>query len=199
MKKRRSSGKIKLASTVTQFSCFFTVLASLFLAHLFVTPQHAFAGCGWFFKKHSPDLEEPSDEDLAVHMRIKRYGSFLLTDAIRPSYEVDVKPQEGFTLRSKNWHGSQLIAAVSAEKLVDVLESLLETMDSHVDFYVFSFHMTGSENPRVWTKTELDRTLALSFFHDHIDLFLNDGCLSIAVRDSDEDNLIYLTITNSFL
>ena len=33
---------------------------------------------------------------LATHLQISRYGSFTLTDAIRPALDVPVRPREGY-------------------------------------------------------------------------------------------------------
>ncbi|NIP86910.1 MAG: hypothetical protein GTO03_15635, partial [Planctomycetales bacterium] len=41
-------------------------------------------------------FETLSDEELETHLNIARYGDFLLTDAIRPSYDLQVVPRKGF-------------------------------------------------------------------------------------------------------
>ena len=37
-----------------------------------------------------------SDEALEDHLRISKYGNFQLTDAVRPSYDVEVAPTQGY-------------------------------------------------------------------------------------------------------
>ena len=41
-------------------------------------------------------FERLSEEELEAHLGVARYGSFLLTDAIRPSYDLQVVPSEGY-------------------------------------------------------------------------------------------------------
>ena len=43
-------------------------------------------------RKNNPGNEQHLEEHLAV----KRYGNFLLTDAIRPSYSLPVIPKQGY-------------------------------------------------------------------------------------------------------
>jgi len=44
----------------------------------------------------SSSFEQLSEEQLESHLRVARYGSFRLTDAIRPSYDLQVIPQQGY-------------------------------------------------------------------------------------------------------
>ena len=37
-----------------------------------------------------------TEQQIEAHMRIARYGSFLLTDAIRPSFDLQIMPRSGF-------------------------------------------------------------------------------------------------------
>ena len=37
-----------------------------------------------------------SEEDLEAHLRVARYGDFVLTDAVRPSYDLQVVPTQGY-------------------------------------------------------------------------------------------------------
>ena len=37
-----------------------------------------------------------SEEDLETHLRVARYGDFTLTDAVRPSYDLQVVPAQGY-------------------------------------------------------------------------------------------------------
>ena len=38
----------------------------------------------------------PDDAAFAAHMARRRYGSFTLTDAIRPGWQLDVVPRAGY-------------------------------------------------------------------------------------------------------
>ena len=37
-----------------------------------------------------------SEEQLEAHLNIARYGNFMLTDAVRPSYDLQVVPSSGY-------------------------------------------------------------------------------------------------------
>ena len=37
-----------------------------------------------------------TDDQLETHLKIARYGNFVLTDAVRPSYDLQVVPRTGF-------------------------------------------------------------------------------------------------------
>ena len=41
-------------------------------------------------------FETLSEEELEAHLGVQRYGSFCLTDAIRPSYDLKVVPSQGY-------------------------------------------------------------------------------------------------------
>ena len=41
-------------------------------------------------------FESLSDDELQTHMGIDTYGVFDLTDAIRPSYDLQIVPRQGF-------------------------------------------------------------------------------------------------------
>ena len=41
-------------------------------------------------------FEHLSEEELEAHLGVQRYGNFQLTDAVRPSYDLQVVPQQGF-------------------------------------------------------------------------------------------------------
>ena len=41
-------------------------------------------------------FDDLSQEQLDAHLRVGRYGNFLLTDAVRPSIGLEVIPREGY-------------------------------------------------------------------------------------------------------
>ena len=41
-------------------------------------------------------FERLSEEELEAHLGVQRYGRFTLTDAIRPSYDLKIVPQQGY-------------------------------------------------------------------------------------------------------
>ena len=42
--------------------------------------------------------EHVTPEQLTAHLRVDRYGDFLLTEAVRPSVDLQVVPREGFRI-----------------------------------------------------------------------------------------------------
>ena len=54
------------------------------------------------FHETAPDtvgassFERLSEEELETHLAVSKYGNFQLTDAIRPSYDLKVTPEEGY-------------------------------------------------------------------------------------------------------
>ena len=44
----------------------------------------------------SSSFDELSKEELEVHLGVRRYGEFTLTDAVRPSYDLKVVPRQGY-------------------------------------------------------------------------------------------------------
>ena len=45
---------------------------------------------------NTSSFEHLSEEELETHLGVARYGNFLLTDAIRPSYDLQVVPRQGY-------------------------------------------------------------------------------------------------------
>ena len=93
-----------------------------------------------FLKTNYRDGEPPrgvssfrnlSEAQLDAHMSVARYGDFTLTDAVRPSYNLDIVPRTGYR---NEWYVDQdsgaripvLMTAVTRERLFDTFLSLLD-------------------------------------------------------------------------
>lgn len=125
------------------------------------------------------------------HLAKERYGDFVLTDAIRPSLQVPIIPEEGF--RIDVYRDSQaglelpvLVAALSREKLFDVFVDLLQPLGESVDLVLETSHQTGDSAHKDLVRDHIDLPVLLSHFYDHEDLLLNDGCTGTAVVSSSE-------------
>ena len=75
---------------------------------------------------------------LAAHLQVDRYGDFWLTEAIRPSLDLQVVPREGYRLDTYRDERAGievpvLVAAVSRERLFDVFLELLDPLGDLVD------------------------------------------------------------------
>ncbi len=126
-------------------------------------------------------------EEIETHIAIAQYGSFRLTDAIRPSYDLRILPEEGYSRRL--WRAAEgraaipvLTAMVSSEKLSDLFFDLLSEMGGMVDAVLESSHLRRSGHTD-YTRDEIDLPILMSCLYDFEDLLLNDGYFGIAVID----------------
>jgi hypothetical protein len=123
---------------------------------------------------------------LAAHLQIDRYGDFQLTDAIRPSMDLQVVPRQGFrvdTYRDQR-AGLQvpvLAAALSRERLFDMFLELLRPLGEVVDVVVETSHDSDGGGHRDLYRENIDRSVLESHFYEFEDLLLNDGCTGVAV------------------
>ncbi|KAJ3051212.1 hypothetical protein HK102_012110, partial [Quaeritorhiza haematococci] len=83
-------------------------------------------------------FDDLSQEQLDAHLRVGRYGSFSLTDAVRPSIGLEVVPREGYRrdVYCDPESGNKmpvLAASVSSDRLFDVFMDLLDPLGEVVD------------------------------------------------------------------
>src|SRR5690606_9981109 len=83
--------------------------------------------------------------ELETYLGVARYGNFTLTGAIRPAYDLQVIPKQGF--RHDVYHDEEsktnvpvLMAAASAEHLFDVFMDLLDPLGPEVDVVLETSH-----------------------------------------------------------
>jgi hypothetical protein len=131
-------------------------------------------------------FESVSEEQLEAHLEIARYGSFVLSDAVRPSYGLDVVPSGGF--RHDVYRDEQakrdvpvLMAAVSRERLFDTFMELLDPLGSVVDVVLETSHNYAASGHRDLYREHIDMPILQSVLWDFEDLLVNDGCTGIAV------------------
>lgn len=122
--------------------------------------------------------------DLAAHLRVKQYGQFTLSDAIRPAPGVPLLPREGYRLkvfrdRSRRLRLPLLTAAVSAERLFDAFFALMEPLGEEVHVVLESSHT--AEQRADYRRNRIDAPVLKSHFCDYEDLIVNDGCTGVAV------------------
>lgn len=127
-----------------------------------------------------------NQKNLANHLQTRRYGDFQLTDAIRPSLDLAVVPQQGYrrdTFRDSN--GTELspalVASVSAEHLFDVFLDLVELLGESVDVVIESSHDVQEVGRVEHVREHIDLPVLMSYFCEHEDLLLNDGCTGVSV------------------
>ena len=125
-------------------------------------------------------------DSLADHLRVDRYGDFVLTDAIRPALHLPVVPCEGFRLDvfrepQAGLEVPVIAAAVSREKLFDVFLSLLAPLGPTVDVVLETSHESEGASHRDLLREHIDLPVLASHLCDYEDLLLNDGCTGVAV------------------
>ncbi len=126
------------------------------------------------------------EEALEAHLGVARYGNFLLTEAVRPSYDLQVVPTQGY--RHDSYHDEQnhtsvpvLMAAVSSEHLFESFMELLDPLGSVVDVVLETSHNRGSNGHTDLYREHIDMPVLKSVLWEYEDLLLNDGCTGLAV------------------
>jgi hypothetical protein len=134
----------------------------------------------------SSSFERLSEEELETHLRVAQYGHFRLTDAVRPSYDLQVTPTQGY--RHDEYRDETgrtripvLMGAASSEILFDLFVELLEPLGSEVDVVLETSHYQRRSGHRDLYREHIDLPVLTSILWDYEDLLLNDGCTGIAV------------------
>lgn len=130
-------------------------------------------------------FENLNEEQLETHMNIAKYGNFVLTDAIRPSYDLQVMPQAGY--RHDAYHDRDtgikipvLMASVTRSKLLDVFFDLLDPLGPVVDVVLETSHERRGGHEDLY-REDIDLPILKSTLYDFEDVLLNDGCTGVAV------------------
>jgi len=134
-------------------------------------------------KSHS-SFEDLSETQLEQHLSIARYGSFLLTEAVRPSFNLEVVPSAGCRRDVYRDPDTQidvpvLMVAQTRERLFDLFISLLDPLGDEVDVVLETSH--DSDAHQDLYREHIDLPILKSTLYDHEDLLLNDGCTGVAV------------------
>ena len=131
-------------------------------------------------------FEQLSEEELEAHLGVSRYGSFALTEAVRPSYDLQVVPSEGYRhdcYRDEENHTTVpvLMGAVSGERLFDVFLDLLDPLGNVVDVVLETSHNRDRQGHRDLYREHIDLPVLKSILWEYEELLLNDGCTGVAV------------------
>lgn len=127
-----------------------------------------------------------SDTQLEEHLSVARYGSFMLTDAVRPSFDLAVVPSAGWrrdTYRDKETgiDVPVIMAAQTRHKLFELFIELLAPLGDEVDVVLETSHRTGNTGHEDLYREQIDMPILKSLLYDYEDSILNDGCIGIAV------------------
>ncbi|NLX98984.1 MAG: hypothetical protein GXY83_22795 [Rhodopirellula sp.] len=131
-------------------------------------------------------FERLNEEELEAHLGVSRYGDFLLTEAVRPSYDLQVVPTQGYRHDSYRDEENRttvpvLMAAVSRDRLFDMFMDLIDPLGNVVDVVLETSHDRGNQGHTDLYREHIDVPVLKSILWDYEDLLLNDGCTGIAV------------------
>ena len=123
---------------------------------------------------------------MEAHLGVARYGDFTLTDAIRPSYDLQVVPAQGF--RHDVYHDADsrcsvpvLMGSASREGLFEMFMDLLDPLGSEVGRGAGDEPLPRSTGHIDLYREHIDMPVLKSILWDYEELLLNDGCIGIAV------------------
>ena len=131
-------------------------------------------------------FESLTEEQLETHLKIGRYGNFLLTEAVRPSYDLQVVPCTGYRhdVYQDDESGVEIpviMGAASSEIVLDIFFDLLDPMGQRVDVVLETSHDHNQGGHKDQFREDIDLPVLKSTLYDYEDLLLNDGCAGIAV------------------
>lgn len=134
----------------------------------------------------SSSFESLTDDQIETHLNIDKYGDFVLTNAIRPSYDLQVVPKTGyrhdFFVDSENGIKIPvLMASASREILLDLFFDLMEPLGESVDVVLETSHDQDSNEHKDLYREHIDLPILKSTLYDYEDILLEDGCMGIAV------------------
>jgi hypothetical protein len=127
-----------------------------------------------------------SEAELEAHLGVARYGDFELSDAVRPSYNLEVVPSAGFrhdVYRDEENRANVpvIMAAVTKDRLMESFMALVEPLGEVVDVVLETSHGHKSHGHTDLYREYIDMPILQSTLWDFEDLLVNDGCTGIAV------------------
>jgi hypothetical protein len=130
-------------------------------------------------------FDDLSQDQLDAHLRVGRYGDFALTDAVRPSFGLEIVPREAYrrdVYRDPETGNTMpvLAASVSSERLFEVFMSLLDPLGDEVDVVMESSHESEPGSHADLYREHIDTVILKSVLYDFEELLLNDGCTGLA-------------------
>jgi hypothetical protein len=127
-----------------------------------------------------------SERQLEEHLGVARYGSFLLTDAVRPAFDLSVVPSAGW--RQDNYRDQEtkidvpvIMAAQTKERLFDLFIDLLDPLGEEVDVVLETSHRSERGRHDDLYREQIDLPILKSLLYDFEEALLNDGCAGIAI------------------
>jgi hypothetical protein len=139
--------------------------------------------------RSNSSFEQLDERTLEDHLGVHRYGSFSLSDAVRPSYDLEVVPSSGFRHDTYRDEGTRqnvpvLMASASRERLFDTFLELLDPLGPVVDVVLEKSHDYTQSGHQDLYREHIDMPILQSILWDFEELLVNDGCTGIAVLNS---------------
>ncbi len=136
--------------------------------------------------KSSSSFERLSDEQLESHLRIVKYSNFLLTDAIRPAFDLKVVPKQGYRHDSyqdgdTNSPIPVLMCSVTRERIFEVFMDMLDPFGSVVDVVLESSHDKRQNGHKDLYREHIDMPVLKSILWNYEELLTHDGCTGLAI------------------
>jgi hypothetical protein len=134
----------------------------------------------------SSSFETVDEAQLEAHLGVARYGSFVLSDAVRPSFDLEIVPSTGFRHDTYRDDASRqnvpvLMAAASRERLFDTFMELLDPLGPVVDVVLETSHDYAATGHQDLYREHIDMPILQSILWDFEELLVNDGCTGLAV------------------
>jgi hypothetical protein len=131
-------------------------------------------------------FDRVSPEELEAHLGVVRYGNFVLTGAVRPSYDLQIVPCQGYrhdVYRDEEHRATVpvLMGAASKEHLFEVFMDMLDPLGQVVDVVLETSHNRQARGHVDLYREHIDMPVLKSTLWDYEDLLVNDGCTGIAV------------------
>ena len=125
-------------------------------------------------------------DTLATHLNRTKYGTFTLTEAVRPGPMVPIRPRQGYRTtvyrdRKAGLRLPMLSAAVSAENLFELFLELLPPLGEVVNVVLESSHGRDADDHVDFRRTDIDMPVLTSHLYEFEELLMNDGCTGVAV------------------
>ncbi len=136
--------------------------------------------------KIASGFEQLSESELEAHLAVTRYGDFQLTDAVRPSYNLEVVPTAGFrhdVYRDAETRSTVpvLMAAITKPRMMETFIELLTPLGDTVDVVLETSHSQKTRGHTDLYREQIELPILQSILWDFEDLLINDGCTGIAV------------------
>jgi hypothetical protein len=147
--------------------------------------------------------------EIESHLTVANYGRFMLSDAVRPSFDLKIIPRQGY--RHDRYHNIKndmsipvIMATVSVDNLFNTFIDLIEPLGNCVDVVLETSHKRSSGRHVDHYREQIDMPILKSFLYDFEEMLVNDGCTGIAVLNTttpceiqfDEHKMLIVYTTN---